>query len=292
MLLKLIKHNLKPIIKSILPFVVLLFASVALFNFTAYEPEDVYAIRDDYSVLVDTILPSDFQLFLHGLANFMISCSVILLFAAAIRSIWRRFSANFYGDEAYLTHTLPIKRSTLWNAQILSIFIVFVTIIAVIALNCLFITVTPSGFRLLGSLGLISGCPACVGDYYHIEPLALGFYLTYCLVVFMELTFLTFCGITGIIIKNRLGNKYAILSGVAIYMLSSLLLIGLFYLISNFDSAILGILNGAPMYVPGWDIDTSYMMRALLYIGLIYCVYCAALYATDQKLLKRGINLD
>lgn len=292
MLFKLIKHNLKPIFKNILPFIALLLASVTLFNFTAYEPEDIYAIQDGQKVLVDTIMPSGLQLFLHGLASLMIYCSLILLFAVTIGAICRRFKTNFYGDEAYLTHTLPVKRSTLWSAQILSIVTTFLGVILAIVLNFLLLSLTRNGLQLLESFGLVSGCTHCVGDYYYVAPLEFGYYLTYSLVVFMELAFLALCGITGIIIKNRLANKYAVLSGVAIYMLGSILLLGLFCLISNSDNAILDIFDMTTVRTPDPAINASHMTRALLYIDLVYCFYCTALYFADQKLLKRGINLD
>ena len=33
--------------------------------------------------------------------------------------MWVRFRSNFYGDESYLTHTLPIKREVLYTSKIL-----------------------------------------------------------------------------------------------------------------------------------------------------------------------------
>lgn len=290
MLFKLIKHNLKSIFKSILPFIVLLLATVILFNVTAYTTESV--VVDDERLVVDIIHASEIQQFLHGLFEFMISCSLILLFAFTVRAIWSRFRNNFYGDEAYLTHTLPVARRTLWNAQILSVLVAFLGVILVMVLSCLFLTLTPSGMRLLDSLGLVGGCAHCVGTYYYVEPLELSFYLIYGFIVFIELTFLTLCGVTAIIIKNRVGNKLALLSGVVIYMLCSTLLLGIFYAIGQFDQDILRVFDGVPFRTPGLEIDMSYMTRALLYIGLIYCAYCTALYFVDQKLLKRGINLD
>lgn len=290
MLFKLIKHNLKPIFKSILPFAVLLFTVVILFNVTSYTTESV--VVDDERLVVDIIHASELQQFLHGLANLMISCSLILLFASAIRAIWHRFRNNFYGDEAYLTHTLPVARRTLWNAQVLSILITFLGVVLIMVLSCLLLTLTPSGMMLLDSLGLVGGCAHCVDEYYYVEPLELSFYLIYGFIVFVELTFLTLCGITATIIKNRVGNKLALLSGVVIYMLCSTLLLGIFYLIGQCDQDILRVFDGVPLRTPGFEIDMSYMTRALLYISLIYCAYCTTLYFVDQKLLRRGINLD
>lgn len=292
MLAKLIKYNLKPIIKSMLPFVTLLYFSVILFTVTAYIPEDIYAIQDGHRVIVDTILPSELQQFIHSLANFLISCSLILLFAVTIKAIIQRFKTSFYSDEAYLTHTLPIPRRTLWNAQTCTIIIVFASLITTLIPSCFILALTLNGQQLLESFGLISGCSHCIGDYFYIEPLSFITYLSYIFLVFTELSFLTLCGMLSIILKNRFHKSSALLIGIGVYFLGSCLLICIFYLISNFDPDISQLLKGLSIATPGYTPDMSFMARALGYIGTVYLGYCTILYFTNQKLLKHGINLD
>lgn len=292
MLLKLIKHNLGPIFKAILPFIVVLFASVLLFSFTAYETIMTTEIHDGQEIVVYDIIANDLQQFLHGLSQFMISCSLILLVAVAIRTIWRRFKSNFYGDEAYLTHTLPIPRHTLWNARVCIVLITFVSIIFVAIINCLILALTRDGQQLLESLGLIGGCSHCVGAYYYIEPLSLTYYLSYIFVALTEFIFLTFCGLFGIILSNHFSKNIALLSGIGVYFIGSLLVVGTFFLISNFDPTILNMLHGPSIASPGFDLDLSFMARALSYIGIVYTCHCVILYFTNRKLLNQGVNLD
>lgn len=275
MLAKLIKYNLKPIIKSILPFIALLYFSVILFTITAYTPEDVYAIQDGQRIIVDTILPSSLQQFIHGLANFLISCSLILLFAVAIRTIVQRFKISFYSDEAYLTHTLPISRRTLWNAQICTAALTIASVIIVLIPSCFILTLTRNGQQLLESFGLISGCTHCFGEYFSIEPLSPAMYLSYIFLVFTELSFLTLCCIFSIILGNRFHKSSAFLLGIGVYFLGSCLLTGIFYFITNFDQGASQLLEGLPIATPGHVPDTSFMARALSYIGIIYLCYCA-----------------
>lgn len=293
MLLKLIKHNLKPILKSILPFALALLASVLLFNLTAYEPEFVYKIVDGRQALDDVITASQFQQFIHGLSQFMISCSLILLVAVTIRAIWMRFKSSFYGDEAYLTHTLPVSRATLWKAEICSILISFLSILAVVTLSCLLLALTQDGLQLLESLGLIGGCTHCLGEYYNVKPMDLSFYLSFILVVFTEFTFLTFCGIFGIIMSNRLSKNISLLTGLVTYFAANALLVGLFFLIGQLDPTLLDIFqtstHGGTF---GYDLDLSFMSRTLFVIGSIYCCYCVAFGFINQKLLAHGVNLD
>lgn len=290
MLAKLIKYNLKPIFKSILPFIIALFASVIFFNLTTYTIE--YVQDENYNI-INEIPSSEINVFLHGFANFFICCSLILLFAVAVRSIWRRFKSNFYSDEAYLTHTLPIPRRTLWNSHICSMLITFASVIMVLAINCFILALTRDGQQFLESFGLISGCSHCVGEYYYIKPLSLSFYFNYIFVIFAEFSFLTLSGMTGIILKNRFGKNISLISGILIYSLGSCLLLSLIFFIGNFDYEIFNMFDST-IYIttPGNEPSLDYMTRALLYISCIYTCYSIILYFVDQKLLQHGINLD
>ena len=68
--------------------------------------------------------------------------TVILAIAIALITVlrmWMRFRDNLYKDESYLTHTLPVKKSTLYTSKMLtSIISVFATFIVLVAV--LFIT--------------------------------------------------------------------------------------------------------------------------------------------------------
>lgn len=294
MLAKLIKHNLKPIFKSILPFIIALFASVVLFNITDYTLEYIYETLEDGSHLItDIIEPSRVQEFFHGFFNFTTNCSMILLIAATARSIWHQFKVSFYSDQAYLTHTLPVTRRTLWNAEICSIAITFIGVIIILVLNCLLLSLTQDGTRILESFGLVSGCSQCVGEYYYVEPHSFVFYLNFVFIIFTEFTFITLCGITGMIIKHRLSKGSSLLFGLGIYIVGSVVLVGIFFLICNFfDKNVFQLFSGIPHSTPGYSPDLSYMSRALLYISSVYFCHLIALYFIDQKLLRRGINLD
>lgn len=288
MLAKLIKYNLKHTYKSPLIFIIALFISVLLFNITAYEVG--YAFNDDGSVY--TILPSELHQFAHGFSNFMIMCSLILLFASAVKSIWHYFKSSFYGDQSYLTHTLPIPRHTLWTAQVCNVLIIFSIIIVAIILNCLLLTLTNSGMQLLESFGLIGGCSHCVGEYYFVEPLNIDLYLGYALTIFSEFVFLTLCGLTGIILSNRFDKKFSLLFGTSIYLFGGAILIAVIMIISNFIPTILSTISDNPtMLTPGQYVDYGAITRTMLYIGIIYSSYSVALYFINRRLLNRGINV-
>lgn len=291
MFFKLLKHNLKSVLKSILPFIIFLLAAVIMMNITSYDRELGYI--EIAGVMSQTVLdPPATVAFWNGLAQFLIYISLILLLAASVRANWRRFSNSFYSDEAYLTHTLPVSRTVLWGSMVATILLSLLTIIIVLAFSGFLLALSGSGQRFLDSLGLLGGCVNCFGDYYSLAPREISFYLSYIFVLFAELTFLILCGTTGIILGHRSSKNLTLISGAAIYLLGSTLIVGIFLLLTQLDPEISQLFDGIPLNTPGYSPTLDYISRAIVYISLIYSAFSITLYFVDQKLLKHGINLD
>lgn len=85
MFLKLLKHNLKFVLKSILPFIILLLAATIMMNITSYDRELGYI--EVAGVMSQTVLdPPAITAFWNGLAQFLIYISLILLLVASVRA--------------------------------------------------------------------------------------------------------------------------------------------------------------------------------------------------------------
>jgi len=85
--------------------------------------------------------------FIENSLVFSVASQIVLGFATAmivsslincIMRLWVRFMRNFYKDEAYLTHTLPVNKKTLYLSKVLSAIITIFTTITVMV-GCLFI---------------------------------------------------------------------------------------------------------------------------------------------------------
>ena len=67
------------------------------------------------------------------LVGTLISCFFSIGITAIIR-IWVRFRSEIYKDESYLTHTLPVKKSTIYNSKMIvaytSVILSFLVILA------------------------------------------------------------------------------------------------------------------------------------------------------------------
>ena len=101
MLRKLLKYELKSIFKFLIIFYVL-----AIF----------------FSILTRIFFSFENSLMLEILAEIAQGAAISMMCSTLINNImrlWVRFKSHYYGDESYLTHTLPIEKST----QYLSIFL-------------------------------------------------------------------------------------------------------------------------------------------------------------------------
>ncbi len=279
MLAKLIKYDLKFILKSVSIYIVILLICAILFNLTAYD--STCEIINDIPVCTEAPI---FLQITHTVFWNAIFAVIIGLFLNAMIRTWARFKVNFYHDEAYLTHTLPVSRQTLWVAKFLSAVTVTIVVIAAVALSFLILQLTPSGKNFVQSCGI--GVPGA-------DPL---YYVVFILTVFTQILYGILCGFTGIIIGNRTkarNNLRALLCGAGVYLLGVLIMLGCFLIWSTFDDGIhamlfTGMTSQSAMVLSG----EGFINKALTGAGIVYTLMITALYFIDQKLLSRGVDVD
>lgn len=279
MLGKLIKYDLKFILKSVSIYIILLFACTLLFNLTTYD--STCELVNDVPICTEVPM---FLKIMHAIFwNAFFAIMVGLVLNAIIRT-WARFKINLYHDEAYLTHTLPISRATLWASKFITAIIVTIIIIGSVALNFLILKLTPSGKGLIQSCGI--GIPGT-------DPV---YYIAFILTVFTQLLYGIMCGYTGIILGNRAkarNNFRALLYGGAIYLLGVLIMLGCFLIWSTFDDGIhamlfTGMSSQSAMALSG----EGFIDKALTAAGIVYTIMLTALYFINQRLLNRGIDIE
>lgn len=281
MLTKLIKYDLKFILKSVSIYIIILLICAMLFNLTSYDYptcqiiDDVTVCEDNASIILQIA---------HTIFWNAIFAIIIGLILNAIIRTWARFKINFFHDEAYLTHTLPIKRKTLWAAKFISAIIIVAIVILAIAASLAILQLTESGKMLTYSFGI--GAPM-------LTPL---FYCIYIFTVITQLLYMAICGFTGIIIGNRMNarnNLRALLWGIGIYLIGVFIMLGCFLVWSAFDGSIHAMLfSGASSQTVLELTGVGFMEKTLTGVSIIYTIMIATLYFTDQHLLGRGINID
>lgn len=160
-------------------------------------------------------------------ATISMLCS--LLINCLMRS-WVQFQADFYGDEAYLTRTLPIRPRTLYHAKLLASLLLLLTVLLMTACT-------------LAATYLEEGTLARLGDL--LATLALGLDSTatelvvlVVLVLFAEFATLLQIGFFGLLAGHRRQHArigYSVLFGFLGFLAAQLLILALIGVVAIFD---------------------------------------------------------
>ncbi len=271
MFIHLLKQDLKYLIKPLLFYLVAIFISAGAFALTAYDT--TYKVHESGTEVI--IHASGFVQFLHTFfQNAAFALGIGLVITVATR-FWYYFKQNIYGDPAYLTHTLPVRRTTIWSAKFCALILISLLSLGGIIL-AIFISGQASGFFNLGAL-------------QNPEDNTFLFYLTLFCGALLQLIFTTLCGVTGIIVGQRSpkhSGMQVIIAGVACYFLGAILMVSGLGIWSLFNPAI-----NDYIFTNQLAPTMNFMTSLLAFISLLYFIFIVVLYFIDRKLLTK-INID
>lgn len=220
-----------------------------------------------------------FPLYLLGLILFFISISVYGLATVALVMI--RFYKNFFTDEAYLTFTLPVKRSTLFNAKLLTAF-VFNTasgIVTAIGIT-VFLAIAPSGTEGYSLLTmLIDALKITFQSFAMVMTDELSAWIVaYCVVfvIYLLVTFMleTLLLFTTVTFGSLLAKKHKILTSILVYYGVNVVMTIVGYIVEIALSIGINLLAVTPEVLPGTEI------LWLLLAGFIFAICAMALVAS------------
>lgn len=263
MLKNLLKYDLKKVYKNLI-----IFYSLSLF----------------FGVLTRIFLNIDNSMVMLIISKICSGITISMFFSIIINNLmrlWVTFAANLYGDESYLTHTLPITTNTIYLSKVLTTLITMLTSTLTIAITLFIAYYTPDNFNILKET------LSSVANIYNtsITPLI----LIVIIIFFLELITIVSAGYNGIIIghtKNNNKNALSAVFGIVSYLISQVLLIIIVYLIALFNKDIMSLFttNNIP------NIST---IKILMYIAIIvYLIYFFIYYIINIKILKKGVNID
>lgn len=208
----------------------------------------------------------------HRLAESLATGLTIgILINISIR-IWVRFRQSLYGDEAYLTHTLPVSRHTLWAAKFL---------------NSIIITLTNILLALL-TVGILFYSPELVQSLSLDQPAVIIFGLSLLLTIILQIIFIVQVGFIGILAGHRYHNKrglHTLIFGLAAYFAGSLIILGLALVWSLLDPSIADILFHN-------TVEYSGMTKIMFGISILYTMLIVASYFINNHLLSHGVDVE
>ncbi len=262
MFLKVLKYDLKFDYKNLIIFYIL-----SLF----------FALTGRICSLFDN---SGIMLIISKINNGIVIAMFVNIVINNLLRVWARFVLNFYKDESYLTHTLPVEKNILYLSKIVSGIITMLSSTIVIIL-CLFIC-----YYSKENIELLKSSIDFVANMY--ESSVASFITRVFFLVFAELTFILITGYLGIIIGHKSNNGKMLKSciyGFIFYMLSSLLVLLSVYVSGLFNSDIMNLFTST-------NIMMSVFKMLIFIVTIVYFILIIIEYLVGLKEINKGVNID
>ena len=213
-------------------------------------------------------------LILKGLT---IGILVSLMINCIIR-IWVRFRLNLYKDESYLTHTLPVKKQTLYNSKIISS-IISLLISSLVILICIVVA-----FFDQSMIDRIK-------DIFNQSGSSIVF-ISVIITMLLELFYATLCGIIGLVIGHKSNNgkmPKSIIVGILLYFAIQFISFIVIIAVGLANENMRGLFNNQMAN----DLNFETAVKTLeITMNLVYTVFIIGLYFVGEKLFKKGVNVD
>ena len=203
-------------------------------------------------------------------------CSI---FVNTFVQILRVFIVNFYKDESYLTHTLPISKNKLLLSKYLSSLVVILSSVIVCFVS-LFIMFYSKSFVSILKVSLetvVLGFNMSMGLF--IALMVLVIFTQICAIMSMS-----FCAI----VKANTYNSKRVLKGL------------IWFVIYYFGSMIVTLLTAVIVFAIGGNLSELIATQmsqgsfvSILIVGLIaYVIYSTIFYLLGNRQFNKGVNVD
>lgn len=243
-----------------------------------------YILAFFFAILTRIFLSIDNSFIMNIIGKVCGGVSISMIFNILINNVmrlWVRFKHNLYGDESYLTHTLPIEKKTLYLSKILtSIITLFVSMI-IIALT-LFIA-----YYSKENLEFIKNMLLPLAELYESSILML--LIEFLFIFFLEIANIVQAGFTGIILGHKMNNAktgYSVLYGFGVYMGTQIFAVLVLFLVGLFNNEIMNT------FITNTLISVDTIKLIVLIATITYTLSLIILYIVNIRLFKKGVNVD
>ena len=208
----------------------------------------------------------------------LISMMISIVMNNVLR-LWARFSTNFYSDESYLTHTLPVNKSTLYAVKIMSALITMISSFLVILLSIVIAYYTKEKYEIFINTFIYKN-----GNIWDV--------LMIVLILIIQMLCVTQVGYTGITLGNRRINlkiAFSFIYGFVTYAIAQAIMMVAILLKALFDKDLRNVMFLAKNNMEPMD-DT--IKSLLCYAGIVYLIIFAITWIVNNKLFSKGVNVD
>ena len=263
MLKKLLKYDLQNTYKGLI-----VFYSLSLF----------------FAVLARIFLGIENSFIMDVIGKICSGVTISMIFNIIINNLmrlWVRFKHNFYSDESYLTHTLPVDKKTLYLSKTLASVVTLLSSIIVIAISLFIAYYSKENLELVKKLLLPL---ATVYDSTVITII-----LAFIFVCFLEIMNMLQSGYVGIVLGHRKNNNkivYSVLYGLVIYMFTQILAVAIVFIVALFNKDLMNLFYT----MESLNVST---IKVCIYLAIgIYLLNIFILYFINSKLFNKGVNVD
>ena len=225
---------------------------------------------------------SDIQL-IFIIGQVLQGCSIAMMVNALVNTfisiIVKSFSQGLYGDESYLTHTLPVTKKEILNSKVISSIITVLITVAVCFLS-LFIMFYSEEF-MLGFKAFIEISISGFDTSLEVFIIALS------LLVFFEILSLLLIGFTAII-KGHFYNDKKIFKSFIWFLI--------LYAISTVANVVITLtviaITGNIDNLLATTISAELFKVLIICELIIYFIIPIVYYFISLKLFEKGVNVD
>ena len=265
MLTKLLKYDLKYMIKNMSVFYIL----AIFFGITT---RILYLL--DQSIMINIITRISLGCMIAMIANIIIN---------TIMRSWVRFTNFIYKDESYLTHTLPVTKNDIYNSKLIKtlLFTIFGLTIIIFTLFIAFYTED----RWILFKEYLNNTAAGIDLNLTVYIIVL------ILIFFLEIINIIQAGFLGIILGHKNNNSkigFSVLFGFIVYLLSQAIVILSIFIAGLFNSNIMGLFKSNN----NLSIDSGTFKLLIILSIVIYSLVIGLMSIVSKKEFNKGVNIE
>ena len=263
MLIKLLKYDLKYMLKNMLIFYIL---SI----FFAITTRILFSINQ--TVIVNIVSQISVGCLFSLIANILIN--------TMMRS-WIRFRDSLYKDESYLTHTLPVNKNDIYNSKFLQTLIFFIISFIIIILSLFITYYTKDRWVALNNL---------------VDTITIGldlnktiFIISFILIIFLEIFNAIQCGFLGLLLGYKKNNNkigFSVLFGFIAYLLSQSLVLLLVFFVGLFNESIMNLFTSNVL------LDSNSAKLLVVLSIILYLIIILLMSILCKKILNKGVDIE
>jgi len=263
MLKKLLKYDLESIYKLLVVF---------------------YFLAIFFAILTRLFLSIENSFIMNIIGQVCSAITISMMFSILINNLmrlWVKFKQNLYGDESYLTHTLPIDKKTIYTSKILS---------SIISLFISFLVITLILFIAYYSkenLEIIKNMILPLVDMLDLSMEKMLISIIF--ILFLEITCLLQIGYTGIILGHKMNNyktAFSVLFGFISYIAVQTIILLSILVYSLFNKDMLSLFTSN-------EITNISLLKNIIFLSIIfYTIIILINYIINIKIFKKGVNVD